>query len=100
MRISDWSSDVCSSDLASGASVTCQELGMMPGASRLQDLRVEHEIGRGKAAKRDRRGHDRDLPFEAPCLTVAIMAAQRVGMQAAIVMLAHDRCSAIALCRS
>ena len=45
------------------------------GAGILHDMRIEHQIGRGQAAKRDRRKHDGDVPFETPRLAEAKMTA-------------------------
>src|SRR3546814_11937593 len=56
MRISDWSSDVCSSDLAGGAGGG--------GGRRLspQMGRAADPVGRAETRRRDERGGDRRLP--------------------------------------
>src|SRR3546814_13662763 len=53
MRISDWSSDVCSSDLNRGA-----EPQRTPPGTNLPDLRGQHHRYRqGRCAPPDREGH-------------------------------------------
>src|SRR3546814_2362070 len=49
MRISDWSSDVCSSDLNSGRGWVTAEYGMLP---RSTHSRTEREASRGKQSGR------------------------------------------------
>src|SRR3546814_2954571 len=62
MRISDWSSDVCSSDLAAAAG---------PGARRHR----HHPLGHGEEHRRARHAHTGGVPDRAPDGHVAVEPA-------------------------
>src|SRR3546814_2852789 len=71
MRISDWSSDVCSSDLGAGDVVQDQAHVRLRGAEGFHDLRQQVEDGRAA------RGHVQLAGVQAAQL-LAEHAAQRV----------------------
>ncbi len=58
-------------------------------AGRPHRLGVEQHGRDDKPAERDRREHDESLPLEAAHLADADLAAQRVGMKAAILIAGH-----------
>src|SRR3546814_8338594 len=80
MRISDWSSDVCSSDLRARGIGVALQFGRQPrvlvdvrwvaDADHVVGIALDHvlEFDRGSGRRRSRNGRGRRLAFRRPCL--------------------------------
>src|SRR3546814_7722258 len=70
MRISDWSSDVCSSDLHEGPRIDAELDGEPGGDRRQQDRRgvVAHDLGERRGEEVDRRQRSEERRVGKECV--------------------------------
>src|SRR3546814_612481 len=95
MRISDWSSDVCSSDLESGSGKSTSSmalLGLLPDNARVTgsiELLGRELRGADDAVLRGLRGNDIAVIFQEPM--TALNPVYTVGFQISEALRSHDR---------